>query len=395
MPGLHPSPHSQALVDARQQRDSHTIKGGDAQAIDLNRGHTAFVTPEHICEAACQAIRDGHTHYEDLFPLREAIAEKLAEDNNIHVDPRKGIVVGAGTHLVLFDIMKTFLGAGDEVIVVRPGSPTYFYYNTIINGATPVFVPLRAERHFKLDPEDVAEAITPRTKIIGLTTPDTPSGAVQSREDLERIADLAIKHDLLVVSDEIYEKLNFGPTEHFSIGSLPGMEERTLTVNGFSKYYAMTGWRVGYAAGPQHLIAPLQGVFLTNCIWLNTPAQYAALAALRGPQEPILEMKAEYRRRRQILLDGLDAIDGISCIPPEGGYYVWADVSSFGMHSTEFAQFMLDHAQVRVGPGCTFGPAAGEDHLRLSFSESRENLQEGLRRLAQGCALLKEEVRSY
>lgn len=394
MPGLHPSPNAQALVEVRRRRNRHMITSGDANAADLNRGHTAFVTPEHIREAACKAIREGHTHYEDLTSLREAIADKLAADNNIHVDPVKEIVVGAGTHLVLFDIMRTFLSPGDEVIVVRPGSPTYFYYNTIINGATPVFVQLRAERNFKLDPDDVAAAITPRTKIIGITSPDTPAGAVQARQDLERIAEMAMAHDLLVVSDEIYEKLNFGPTPHFSIASLPGMHERTITVNGFSKYYAMTGWRVGYAAGPRHLIAPLQDIFLTNCIWLNTPAQYAALAALRGPQEPMLEMKEEYRRRRRLLLDGLAAIDGITFVPPEGGYYVWADVSSFGLHSTDFAQFVLDNGQVRVGPGCTFGPTAGEGHLRLSFSETRENLQEGVRRLALACELLKEKVRS-
>ncbi len=390
MPGLQPSKMSQALTAARQQAGLHRVSTNGAQPIELNRGHTGFVTPDHIREAAHTAIRDGHTHYEDLLALREALAAKLSDENDIHVDPVQEIVVGAGSHLVLFDIMKTFIDPGDEVILGRPGSPTYFYYNSLINGGTPIFVPLKKERRYKIDPDDIAAAITPRTKIIGLTNPDTPSGAVADRADLERIAELAIKHDLLVISDEIYEKLIFGTAPHISIASLPGMHERTITVNGFSKCYAMTGWRVGYAAGPRALIKPLQDVFLTNCIWLNTPAQYAALAALTGPQEPLDEMKAEYERRMHILLDGIHQIEGFSCFEPEGGYYVWPDISAFGLHSTEFANKVMDYGQVRVGPGLVFGPVTGEHNLRLSFSETEDNIREGLRRLTLACEQIRE-----
>jgi aspartate/methionine/tyrosine aminotransferase len=358
----------------------------------LNRGHTGFVTPEHIREAACEAIRAGHTHYEDVKPLREAIADKLAGDNGLKVDPMRELVVGGGSHLVLFDIMRTFVGPGDEVILARPGSPTYFYYNTLFNDGVPVCVPLRPERSFKLDPDDVAAAITPRTKMITLTNPDTPAGAVQDRRDLERIAELAMKHDLLVVSDELYEKINFGPTPHVSIASLPGMWERTLTVNGVSKCYAMTGWRVGYAAGPAELIAPLYAVFLTNCIWLNTPAQYAAVAALRGSQEPLHAMVAEYARRMQILVDGLNAIPGVRCPRPEGGYYAWPDISSFGLSSQDFARRVLELENVRVGPGEMFGPQAGRDRLRTSFSATEDELREGLRRLAAACVQLPQSA---
>lgn len=391
MPGTLPSPTSQALIETRRQRNAHHVSSDGPPPVELNRGHTGFVTPDHIREAAHAAIRDGHTHYEDLIPLREAISAKLAADNGIVADPLREIVVGGGSHLVLFVIMKTFVGPGDEVIFGRPGSPTYFYYNTVINGGTPVFVPLKAERRYKIDPDDIEAAITPRTKIIGITTPDTPAGAVSDRADLERIAELAIKHDLLVVSDEIYEKLIFGETPHTSIASLPGMRERTITVNGFSKCYAMTGWRVGYAAGPEALMGPLYDVFLTNCIWLNTPAQYAALAALTGPQEPLDEMREEYRRRMHILLDGLHSIDGITCFQPEGGYYLWPDISSFGLHSTEFARKVMEYGNVRVGPGEGFGPMAGEHNLRLSFSETEENLVEGIRRLFLACDRLRSE----
>lgn len=393
MPGLKPSSTAQALMEARHLSGLHHVAAANgAVPIELNRGHTGFVTPDHIREAALAAIRDGHTHYEDVIPLREAIAAKLARENNINVDPIEEIVVGGGSHLVLFDVMKTFVDPGDEVILGRPGSPTYFYYNTVINGGKPVFIPLKKERRYKIDPDDIAAALTPRTKIIGLTNPDTPAGAVAELVDLERIAALAIEHDLLVVSDEIYEKLRFGTTPHISIASLPGMRERTITVNGFSKCYAMTGWRVGYAAGPRDLIKPLQDVFLTNCIWLNTPAQYAALAAITGSQDSVREMRAEYERRMHILVEGVNRIDGITCIEPEGGYYLWPDVSGFGLHSTEFANKVMEYGQVRVGPGAGFGPAAGEHNLRLSFSETEENLREGLRRLSLACDRLRSEM---
>jgi aspartate/methionine/tyrosine aminotransferase len=388
MPGLAPSPAAQALVATRHDREAHSAGPGRPGEIDLNRGHTGFITADHIREAACQAIRDGHTHYEDVKALREAIADKLASDNGLKVDPMRELVIGGGSHLVLFDIMRTFVAPGDEVILARPGSPTYFYYNTILNQGVPVCLPLRPERNFKLDPDDVAAAISPRTKMITLTNPDTPAGAVHDRADLERIAQLAIKHNLLVVSDELYEKINFGPTPHCSIASLPGMWERTLTVNGVSKCYAMTGWRVGYAAGPAELIAPLYAIFLTNCIWLNVPAQYAALAALRGPQASLHEMVAEYERRMQILVEGLNAIDGIRCPRPEGGYYAWPDIGAFGLSSTAFARHALEQGNVRVGPGEMFGPLAGHDRLRTSFSATEADLREGLRRLAEACAQL-------
>jgi aspartate/methionine/tyrosine aminotransferase len=377
-------------MEARARHDALLAsRAGLRDLIDLNRGHTGFVTPPHIREAAKRAIDEGHTHYEDVLPLKEAIAEKLERENRLpRLDPKREIVVGDGAHLVLFDLMQTFVNPGDELITARPGSPTYFYYNTILNGGTPVFVPLRPARRFKLDPADVAARITPRTKIIGLTTPDTPAGAVQERGDLEAIADLAITHDLLVISDELYEKVNFGPTPHASIASVPGMFERTITVNGFSKCYAMTGWRVGYAAGPARLMQAVAAVHLTNCIWLNTPAQYAALAAITGPQQVVTEMVAEYRRRMTLLVDGLNGIAGIGCQFPEGGYYAWPDIRSFGLASAEFARFCLTEERVIVGPGETFGPGA-DGYLRTSCSESEEAIREGLRRLAGACEKLR------
>lgn len=388
----HPrSEKAAALMQARAQHDSlQGSRAGLRDVIDLNRGHTGFVTPAHIRDAAKRAIDEGHTHYEDVLALKEAIAGKLERENGIRrLDPKTEIVVGGGAHLILFDLMQAFVNPGDEVICARPGSPTYFYYNTVLNGGTPVFVSLRPERRFKLDPADVAARITSRTKIIGLTTPDTPAGAVQERDDLETIARIAIEHDLLVVSDELYEKINFGPSPHVSIASLDGMAERTITVNGLSKCYAMTGWRVGYAAGPVPLMQVVAAVHATNCIWLNTPAQYAALAALTGPQDAVDEMVAEYRRRMMILVDGLNAIDGIACHFPEGGYYGWPNIAAFGQSAVEFARTCLMEERVIVGPGETFGPGVN-GYLRVSCSPTEEEIREGLRRVARACAKLRE-----
>ncbi len=384
-----------ALVNARTRHDALLpSRAGLRDLVDLNRGHTGFVTPAHIREAAKRAIDDGHTHYEDVLPLKEAIAAKLERENSLpRLDPTTQIVVGAGAHLVLFDIMQTFVDPGDEVISSRPGSPTYFYYNTVLNGGVPVFIPLQPERRFKLDPRDVAARIGPRTKILALTTPDTPAGSVQEHPDLEAIAELALRHDLLVISDELYEKINFGPTPHTSIASLPGMAERTITVNGFSKCYAMTGWRVGYAAGPAPLMKVLAAIHLTNCIWLNAPAQYAALAAITGPQDVVAEMVGEYRRRMQILIDGLNAVDGITAHLPEGGYYGWPDIRAFGLSSSDFARACLMEERVIVGPGETFGPGA-DGYLRVSCSATQDEIREGLQRLARACAKLREAARA-
>ena len=385
----HLSAGAKAVVEARGRHDALLpARSGRTDTVDLNRGHTGFVTPAHIREAAKRAIDEGHTHYEDVLALKEAIASKLQRENGLPaIDPKREVMVGDGAHLVLFDLMQTFVDQGDEVICSRPGSPTYFHYNTVLNGGTPVFIPLRPERRFKLDPAEVAARITPRTKMLALTTPDTPAGSVQERRDLEALADLAQRHDLLVISDELYEKINFGPTPHFSIASLPGMFERTITVNGFSKCYAMTGWRVGYAAGPAHLMRAVTAMHLTNSIWVNAPAQYAALAAISGPQDVVADMVAEYRRRMTILVDGLNAIEGITCHFPEGGYYGWPDIRPFGLDSSSFARVCMEEG-VLVGPGESFGPGT-DGYLRTSCSESEDAIREGLRRLGRACEKMR------
>lgn len=364
-----------------------TLVAEAEQVFHLGQGDVGFVTPEHVREAAIRAIQAGETKYKLLPELKDAIADKLLADNGVKVDPRKGLILSDGAHAVLFQIMATLVGPGDEVIMSTPGA--YYEKNTRFQGGTPVTITLRPEENFRLDPDAIEAAITPRTKIIGLTVPNAPTGVILSQRDLERIAEIAQRHDLLVISDEIYEKINFGSKPHISIASLPGMAERTITVNGFSKGYAMTGWRVGYAAIPEWLYPAVERVNALNTIWLNTPAQYAALAALTGPQEPFMEMTAEYKRRMRIVVDGLNAIEGVECYFPDGTYYSVADISSFDYTSEQFAGHLFLTEQVLVQAGTIFG-SGGEGLIRVSCSAPEEEIRASIERFARSVERLRE-----
>lgn len=357
------------------------------QVFHLGQGDVGFVTPSHVREAAIKAIEAGETRYKLLPELKEAIAQKLQTDNGITVDPKKGLLLSDGAHAVLFQIMATLVGPGDEVIMTTPGA--YYEKNTIFQGGTPVTIVLKPEDNFRLDPAAIEAAITPRTKIIGLTIPNAPTGVILSQRDVEQIAEIAQRHDLLVISDEIYEKINFGNHPHVSIASLPGMAERTITVNGFSKGYAMTGWRVGYAAIPEWLFPAVDRVNALNTIWLNTPAQYAALAALTGPQEPFQEMVAEYKRRMRLVVDGLNAIDGVRCFFPDGTYYSVADIRSFGFTSEQFAGHLFLTEQVLVQAGTIFG-SGGEGLIRVSCSAPEAEILASIERFRRSVERLRD-----
>lgn len=357
------------------------------QVFHLGQGDVGFVTPSHVREAAIKAIEAGETRYKLLPELKEAIAQKLQTDNGITVDPKKGLLLSDGAHAVLFQIMATLVGPGDEVIMTTPGA--YYEKNTIFQGGTPVTIVLKPEDNFRLDPAAIEAAITQRTKIIGLTIPNAPTGVILSQRDVEQIAEIAQRHDLLVISDEIYEKINFGNHPHVSIASLPGMAERTITVNGFSKGYAMTGWRVGYAAIPEWLFPAVDRVNALNTIWLNTPAQYAALAALTGPQEPFQEMVAEYKRRMRLVVDGLNAIDGVRCFFPDGTYYSVADIRSFGFTSEQFAGHLFLTEQVLVQAGTIFG-SGGEGLIRVSCSAPEAEILASIERFQRSVERLRD-----
>jgi len=347
--------------------------------LNVGSGDPAFVTPAHVREAAKSAIDAGRTHYERNPDLREAIAVTLERDHGIRVDPGDGLVVTPGAHLAIYDVFRAWIEPGDEVVMADPGS--YYHANTVANGGVSVRVPLRPERGFRLDPDEVEAAVTPRTKVLALTNPEAPAASVHERADLERLADVAIRHDLLVVSDELYQAVTFAPAEHVSIAALPGMAERTITVNGLSKAWAMTGWRVGYAAGDPRLIAPVQAVNHLNCISLNTIAQVAAHAALTGPQGFLDEARETYRRRRDLVVERVRAIPGLDCAVPEGTYYVWVDHRGLGVSSVRFQRFCIHGFGITFNPGPVFGPS-GEGYARLSCSPDTSVLEPGLERLA-------------
>lgn len=357
--------------------------GGDV--IALGSGDPSFVTPEHIREAAKRAIDEGRTHYERRMDLQEAIAEKHARDNGFKVHPAEGIVLAHGAHQALFQTFQALVSPGDEVLLGTPGS--YFEANTLVRGGVPAYVPLRPERGFRLDPGDVAARITPRTRFLCLTTPEAPAGAVQTREDLTDLARIAQTYNLIVIVDELYEKINFGRTPHTSIASLPGMAERTITINGLSKGWAMTGWRVGWSAGPRALIEPIAAVYHLNNISLSAPSYWAGVAALRGPQDLIEEMVGIYARKMAHLVERVAAIPGLRATFPDGTYYLWTNLGETGLDDVSsiddvsFVQLAQSEG-VRVNPGTSFGPG-GAGYVRLSCTPTEAQLDEGTRRLAR------------
>ncbi|MDR7418228.1 MAG: aminotransferase class I/II-fold pyridoxal phosphate-dependent enzyme [Armatimonadota bacterium] len=357
--------------------------GGDV--IPLGTGDPSFVTPEHIREAAKRAIDEGKTHYERRMDLQEAVADKLRTDNGIQVRPDE-VVLAHGAHQAIFQVFQALVNPGDEVLLGTPGS--YFEGNTLIRGAVPVYVPLRPERGFRMDPADVEARLTPKTRFLCLTTPEAPAGAVHTRDDLMHLAAIAERHNLIVFSDELYEKINFGRTPHTSIASLPGMAQRTITINGLSKGWAMTGWRVGWAAGPASLIAPVAAIAHFNNISLSAPAYWAGVAALRGPQDAVGEMVAIYARKMAYLLERVTAISGLRAQFPDGTYYLWTDIRSTGLSEVAFTALAQSEG-VRVNPGTAFGPG-GAGFVRLSCTPSDTQLEEGTRRLARAVARARE-----
>ncbi|RLF16252.1 MAG: pyridoxal phosphate-dependent aminotransferase [Thermoprotei archaeon] len=350
--------------------------------ISLGIGEPDQDTPPHVKEAAKRALDEGYTHYTPNagFPdLREALAEKLRRDNNIDVTPDEVIVTGGGGTGALMLSLMCLVNPGDEVLIPDPGFVVY-EAAVLMAGGKPVYVPLREEDDFRMLPEEVERRITPRTKCIIINTPSNPTGGVLEEEDLKGIAELAIRHDLFVVSDEVYEKLVYDGHRHVSMASLPGMKERTVTVNSFSKTYAMTGWRIGYAAGPKELID--QMVKLQQFTMVHAPAvsQRAALAALKGPQNFVEEMVKEYDRRRRFIVDKLNSIEGLSCIKPKGAFYAFLNIKGLGLSSEEAAMKLLERAKVVTVPGVAFGPS-GEGYLRISYSRPIDQLEEACNRI--------------
>ena len=359
------------------------MSGRIPDVVFLGRGDPDLPTPSHIVAAAQSALEAGHTHYtplRGLDSLREAIAAKLRADNGIEVDPDEEVLITTGTQEAVSVAMLSLADPGDEIILP---DPYYHYYENAIQyaGGKLVAIPTYAETGFAPDPDDIRKAITPRTKAIVLLTPNNPTGAVYPRATLEAIAEVALAGDVPIISDELYESTVFGDAEHFSIGSIPAMAGRVITINGFSKTYRMTGFRVGYMVGPARFVRSAQKVKQTLTICAPSISQHAAVAALTGPQDCLAQAREVYAERRDAFLHRLDEM-GIPYFRPNGTFYVFADMSGLGMSSAELCLDLLQKARVFVYPGGSFG-AAGEGYVRVSLLAPTPRLLEGLDRIEQ------------
>lgn len=352
--------------------------------VNLGIGQPDFDTPQHIREAAKIALDEGYTRYppaKGFLDLRQAIAEKLRLKNNIHADPDTNIFVAVGAMQVIFNSILHLIEPGEEVMVIDPG---YDYYSQIgLFGGLPVRIPAHEENGFKVDPADVKKAVTPKTKMMIINTPANPTGALLDEGILDALAEIAQHHGVLVLADEPYEDIVFDGNKHYSIGAIDGMQDLTISAFTLSKSYAMTGWRVGYAVAPKSVIDEMEKLMEHMVSGVTAMAQRAALAAITGPQTCVEEMLKAYDRRRRIVYEGLNAIDGISCLMPESTFYAFPNIKSIGMSSWDLAKFLVKEHQVALVPGSIFG-RNGEGYLRLSFAAGSEQLTEGLSRIKRG-----------
>ncbi len=355
--------------------------------VHLEIGEPDFPTPAHIIEAAIEALHRGATHYTPsagIPELREAIAEDAGRGRGIDVRASE-VVVTPGAKPILFFSLLALVNPGEEVVYPDPGFPIY---ESVINfiGAKPVPIPLREATDFHFDVDVLRHAVGAQTRLIILNSPQNPTGGVLDRRAIQDIAELAQRHDCWVLSDEIYRRLVY-EGEHVSIASLPGMRERTIILDGFSKTYAMTGWRLGYGVMPEELTEPVTRLMVNSASCTAAFTQHAGIAALQGPQEPVAAMLAEFRARRKLVIDGLNAIPGISCRWPKGAFYAFPNIAGLGLSSAELADRLLLEHGVATLSGSSFG-TAGEGYLRLSYANSQENLREALRRIGEAAAAL-------
>lgn len=357
--------------------------------VNLGIGQPDFDTPVFIRDAAKQALDDGYTRYppaKGFADLRRVIAKKVKEENGIDADPDNEVYVAVGAMQVIFNTCLHLLNPGDEVIVMDPG---YDYYSQIrLFGGVPVPVATHESNRFKVDPADIRAAITDKTKLMIINTPSNPTGAIFDEEILRSIADMAIEHDIWILSDEPYEHILFDGHQHISIGALEGMAERTISAFTLSKSYAMTGWRVGYTVAPKAIIDEMEKLMEHMVSGVTAVAQRAALAAISAPQDCVREMVVTYDKRRHLVHEGLNAIDGIQCINPESTFYAFPNISSTGLSSWDFAKYLVKEHKVAVVPGSIFGQA-GEGYVRLSFAASMDQLKEGIARIGRGMAALR------
>ncbi len=349
-------------------------------AISLGVGEPDFDTPWHIRDEGIYSLEQGRTIYTSnagLKELRQEICHTLHRKQGLSYDPLTEVLVTVGGSEAIDMGLRAMINPGDEVLIPQP---SYVSYEpcAILAGAVPVIINLKAENEFRLTDAELEEAITDRTKILILPFPNNPTGAIMERKDLEEIAEVILKHDIFVMSDEIYSELTY-KEKHVSIAELPGMQERTILINGFSKAYAMTGWRLGYACGPGEIIKQMTKIHQFAIMCAPTTSQYAAIEALKNGDEDIAQMRAAYNQRRRFLMNAFKEM-GLECFEPYGAFYVFPCIKEFGMTSDEFAGRFLEEEKVAVVPGTAFGDC-GEGFLRISYAYSLEHLREAVGRL--------------
>ncbi|MBF4693636.1 pyridoxal phosphate-dependent aminotransferase [Fusibacter ferrireducens] len=368
------------------------LKESGVDIVSFGAGEPDFNTPEYIRTAAIKQIEkggNGYTAASGLIELKKAICDKLKRDNELDYNPEQ-IVVSSGAKHSLFNSLQALLNPGDEVIIPSPYWVSYYELVKMADGE-PVLVEAQASNLFKVTVEQMEQAVTTKTKAIILNSPNNPTGAVYSKEELVAIGDFAVRHDLYIISDEIYEKLIYGK-QHYSIAALSeAFKERTIVVNGLSKAYAMTGWRIGYTASSVEIAKIMSNIQSHATSNPNTIAQYASIEALNGDQSPIEVMRQAFDERRQYMVKTINNISNVSCVEPEGAFYVMVDISYFlgkkieGIevkNSIDLASVLLDHANIAVIPGIAFGV---DDYVRLSYATSMANIEEGLKRLKAFC----------
>jgi aspartate/methionine/tyrosine aminotransferase len=373
-------------VLAKAQR----LEAEGRSVIHLEIGQPDFQTPMNICQAAFQAMKDGYTGYAPaagLLQLRQAIAHYIAQTRGVEVHPDEVVVTPGAKPIVFFTILA-LVDAGDEVIYPNPGFPVY---ESVINfvGGKAVPLPLCEEVGFRFRIEDLEPAISPRTRLLILNSPQNPTGGVLQPEDLQAIANLAEKHNFYILSDEIYSRILYEQAHH-SILSLPGMKQRTILLDGYSKTYAMTGWRLGYGVAPQPIAQKLEQLTINSHSCTCSFTQIAGIEALTGTQEFVVQMLSEFKQRRDFLVDGLNAIAGIECVKPVGAFYVFPNVKQIPLSCEALADYLLAEAGVAVLSGSAFGKF-GEGYLRLSYANSMENLREALSRIQAAIERLKSD----
>ena len=356
---------------------------GLSDVIAFTVGEPDFDTPSYIVDAAIRALQDGKTHHyppnAGITPLREAVSRETEKTHGLKLQPYQNAMITCGGMEALFLAMCVIVDPGDEVII---GDPGYVNYQGMIHirGAVPVFVPCYAKDHFAFDLEALEKAITPKTKVLILNSPTNPTGGITAEESLKKIAEIAVKHDLYVLSDEVYNSIVYDGHKALSIATFPGMQERTVIVNSFSKKYAMCGWRVGYAIASEQIVEAMSRMQENIASGVNHAAQVAAIAALEGPQDDFQAMLREYKHRREVVMQEFATVPKLKCYAPEGTFYAFIDVSETGMDGNEFVLDLIDKARVILVPGDTFGKE-GKKYVRLVFAASEEKIREGIGRI--------------